>query len=154
MIVYTTVGTKRFPVCVASYDSHHCVVYMSWFADRLIQFGWVLLPFASHAPVHFYLCEADARHPHKSTLHQSCSQAHVRYVSEGWFGGGEKGGATLHQHANKWLWASSLSKWKAAFPLRPQSRPHSCLQQEASFLFTAASHTLFPSCAMQRGLKW
>ena len=51
-----------------------------------------------------------------------------------------------------------LSKCSAAFPLRPQSRPHSCLQQEASFLFTAASHThthtLFPSCAMRRGLKW
>lgn len=35
------------------------------------------------------------------------------------------------------------------------SRPQPCLQQEASFLFTAAGiHTLFPCSVMQRGLKW
>lgn len=35
-----------------------------------------------------------------------------------------------------------LSKRRLAFPLRPLSRPQSCLQQEAGFLFTAAAYEL------------
>lgn len=54
------------------------------------------------------------------------AQTRVLYVSDG-----SGGGRSLRVQL-------PLSELTSALPLRPQTRPRSCLQQEASFLFTAA----------------